>query len=62
MTSELEENYTGYDIALFQRWRSSEHGIINWVPGILMPKSHRERQLKKVDCFLSKKKYFSRVF
>jgi len=62
MTSELEENYTGYDIALFQRWRSSEHGIINWVPGILMPKSYRERQLKKVDRFLSKKNILVECF
>ena len=62
MTSESEEDYIGYDIAIFQRWRSSEHGYIKWIPGLVRPGSYKPNNATKLECFLAKKNILLECF
>ena len=33
MYETIDEDYSGFDLAFFQRWRDSEHGNVNSIPG-----------------------------
>lgn len=54
MYETIDEDYSGFDLAFFQRWRDSEHGNVNSIPGFTDSNQYTLDYMTILQSFLSK--------